>query len=84
MPMRYKTKQATDENGEPLFDADGKPVMQTTTTFIPGNTASKLAREYWERNEQAFAELQSRKAERRRQLAEQAFWRKYGLPGIHR
>lgn len=84
MPIKYETRQATDENGEPLFDEDGKPALQTTTTYIPGNTGSKAAREYWEEHEQAYSELQRRKAERRRQLAEQAFWRRYGIPGVHR
>lgn len=84
MPIKYETRQVTGPDGEPLFDSNGEPVMETTTAYIPGNTGSKLAREYWEEHEQAYSELQRRKAERRRQLTEQEFWRKYGLPGVHR
>ena len=84
MPLKYETKQATGPDGEPLVDAKGRPVMETRTQYIPGSTGSALAREYWDQNEQAYGELQQLKAERRRQLAEQAFWKRYGLVGIHK
>ena len=84
MPIRYQTRQVIGPDGKPLFDEDGKPVMETTTTFIPGSTASKAARDFWARHEKAFGELQRRKAERRRDLAEREFWKKYGIVGVHR
>ena len=77
--------ERTSYKGEQeIVKACARHQMRTDTKFIPGNKGAALARDYWDEHEQAYGELQRLKADRRRQLTEQEFWRRYGIPGVHK